>query len=985
MNNNKVRRFFVSLLLVSATSVSSPGFSQTAKQWSQASEGGYTYRYVQGDPMKTRFYTLKNGLSVMLSVNITQPRIQTYIAVRAGSNNDPKDHTGLAHYLEHLLFKGTDKYGSLNWQKEKPLLDEIEKLYDKYNHTTSEAARKRIYHQIDSISGVAAKYAIPNEYDKIVGKLGAQGTNAHTWVEETVYKEDIPSTAIDKFLTLQSERFRFPVFRLFHTELEAVYEEKNRGLDNDNWKINETMMSSLFPTHNYGQQTTIGTVEHLKNPSLIAIRKFYNTWYVPNNMAVIMSGDFDPSYVIKKLDAAFAWMKAKPVTEYKPAAERAMLKPVVKEVLGPDAESVNIGFRLPGATDRASVNKLNVIADLLNNGKAGLIDEDLNRRQKVLQAGAYVQTFKDYSVFTLYGKARQGQSLEEVKDLLFAELQKLKKGEFKEQLLKAIVDNARLSEMQALDNNENRVDALLHAFIQHKGQQWPSEVSMLDDMAKVKKAELVSFASNAFANNFVIVYKRKGVDNSIVKVIKPQITPVTINRNDESDFSKQINNIAATEIKPEWVDYDKEIQKGNVGIAPLYYVKNKENSIFRLYYKFDSGSWNNKVLPYAAAYLRYLGTDSKSVDEINAVFYNLACSFNVSVENEETTVSISGLQENFDKAVALFEDLLQNCKTDENALASLKQGIQKSRDNNKLNKSLLMRGLVNYAMYGPKNPFNYQLTGAELNELTSKNLTDALHTLNGISHKVLYYGPADLGTIQNSLEKLHRLPTQFRPLESKISFNKVTQESNKVYFANYDMVQSEIYWVRNDEVFDKDRVALVQTFNTYFGGGMGSIVFQTIRESKALAYSTFANYSTPSKKGERNTVMAYVGSQSDKMAEAVAGMNELLDEMPESVSLLDNAKLQVKQDIETQRISKDGIIFSYLANQKLGIEGDNRKDIYMQLPQLNMDAVKTFHNTALRKKPYSYCVVAGENKVNFEDLKKYGEVVRLSPEVLFGY
>ncbi|MGN6510074.1 MAG: M16 family metallopeptidase, partial [Chitinophaga sp.] len=281
-----IRLFLVILLAAAAFQ----GNAQVKHEWKEASSGGYSYRYITGDPMQARFYTLKNGLTVMLSVNKKEPRIQTLIGVRAGSNNDPKDHTGLAHYLEHLLFKGTTHYGSLDWSKEKPYLDEITSLYDKYNHTTGTDERKAVYRQIDSVSGLAAKYAIANEYDKMMTNMGAQGTNAHTWVEETVYEEDIPSTAVDKFLAVQAERFKDPVFRIFHTELEAVYEEKNRGLDNDGRKMYETMLATLFPTHNYGQQSTIGTVEHLKNPSLIAIRKFYNEYYTPNNMAIVMAG-----------------------------------------------------------------------------------------------------------------------------------------------------------------------------------------------------------------------------------------------------------------------------------------------------------------------------------------------------------------------------------------------------------------------------------------------------------------------------------------------------------------------------------------------------------------------------------------------------------------------------------------------------------------------------------------------------------------------
>src|ERR1700738_593298 len=215
--------------------------------------------------MQTRFYTLANGLTVMLSVNHKEPRVAVRIAVRAGSNTDPRNHTGLAHYLEHLLFKGTDQFGSLDWAKEKPYLDRIDALYEQYNSTKDSTQRRMIYRKIDSVSGLASKYSIANEYDKLMTDIGAQGTTAHTWMEETVYEEDIPSGAMDKFLAVQAERFRNPIFRLFHTELEAVYEEKNRSLDNDGSKMSEAMHYNLFPTHNYGQHTTIGTIEHLKN------------------------------------------------------------------------------------------------------------------------------------------------------------------------------------------------------------------------------------------------------------------------------------------------------------------------------------------------------------------------------------------------------------------------------------------------------------------------------------------------------------------------------------------------------------------------------------------------------------------------------------------------------------------------------------------------------------------------------------------------
>src|SRR5699024_1124806 len=274
--------------------------NQQEQQWVTKTANGFTYRYVENDPSHTRFYKLDNGLSVILSPSHKKPRIQTYIAVKAGSKTDPADHTGLAHYLEHMLFKGTPKYGSLNFAKEKPLLDSIAALYEVYNSTTDEAKREKIYAKIDQVSGEAAHYAIANEYDKMMAAMGARGTNAFTSFEQTVYTEDMPNNVIDKYLGVQAERFRHPVFRLFHTELEAVYEEKNRSLDSDGSKVFKQIFALLFPHNNYGQLTTIGTIHDLKNPSLNAIRDYFNTYYVPNNMGIIMAGDFDPDKVIGK-------------------------------------------------------------------------------------------------------------------------------------------------------------------------------------------------------------------------------------------------------------------------------------------------------------------------------------------------------------------------------------------------------------------------------------------------------------------------------------------------------------------------------------------------------------------------------------------------------------------------------------------------------------------------------------------------------------
>ena len=972
------------MLLLSCTLYSV--HAQDKYEWKEATAGGYTYRYVTDDPMQARFYTLKNGLTVILSVNKKEPRIQTLIGVRAGSDNDPKDHTGLAHYLEHLLFKGTNKFGSLDWAQEKTYLDKIEGLYNTYNHTSGAGPRKTVYHQIDSVSGLAAKYAIANEYDKMMAGMGAQGTNAHTWVEETIYEEDIPSNAVDKYLFVQGERFREPVFRLFHTELEAVYEEKNRGLDNDSRKMYETMLAALFPTHNYGQQSTIGTVEHLKNPNLKAIRDFYNAYYVPNNMAIVMAGDFDPDYVIKKIDTEFAYMQPKPIHEYKAPVEKPIAAPVVKEVFGPDAENVNIAFRLPGALDTKASVLTNVVAQILNNGKAGLLDLNINKQQKVLNASVGQLQWKDYSVFYLSGKAKQGQTLEEVKDLLLGQLEILKKGEFDETLVKAIVNNAKLSELQGLESNNNRANSIMDGFIKHRGQNWLNDVEMVDAMSKVTKKQIVDFANEYLKNNYVLLYKRKGEDKNIEKVEKPAITAVEVNREAQSPFLKEVAAIPATPVQPQWLDYNKDIQKSQVGPAEMLYVQNNDNALFRLHYRFDMGSWNNKKLPLAAQYLQFLGTDKYTTEQISKEFYNIACNFNVSSGTDVTTITISGLQENFDKAVALFDHLLTHCQPNEAALAALKGRLQKARTDNKLSKVAIMRGLVQYGMYGPKNPYNNQLSQADLDGLTSAELVEMLHTLPSYKHTIIYYGPQALAAAADAVKKVHTIPATFQDAPPAMKFEKSTQASNQVLFADYDMVQAEVNWVRNSTAtYNPENTAVISLFNNYFGGGMGSIVFQTIRESKALAYSTYAFYVSPDKKEDRYSVVAYVGSQADKMNEAITGMNELLNDIPRSDKLFETARESMKQDLETERITQDGIIMSYLNAKKLGLDTDYRKQVYAAVDKLTFDDVKKFHDQNLAGKPYTYCILGSEKKVSQDDLKKYGEVKKVTLEELFGY
>ncbi len=977
----KTKFIFVAALLLVASNLIA---QNTVYQWKTATAGGYTYKYVSNDPSKSRFYTLKNGLTVILAPDHKEPKVEFRMTVRAGSNTDPKNATGLAHYLEHLLFKGTDKFGTANWAKEKPLLDQIDALYEKYNKTTDLEKRKEIYKEIDKTSGLASNYSIANEYDKMMQGIGGNSTNAHTWYEETVYNEDFPSNATDKFLAIQAERFRKPIFRIFHTELEAVYEEKNRGLDNDGWKLNETMMDKLFPTHNYGQQTTIGTIEHLKNPSLVEIRNYYNKYYVPNNMALILSGDIDPDVIIKKIDKAFSFMVQKPVALYQPAAEKPLTQIQTVEVFGPSAEMVDIYYRGYAQNSKDGL-MLELIRSVLTNGKAGLFDINLNKKQQVLRASASYQQMKDYGVFNLSGQPKKEQTLDEVSTLMLAQIQALKDGNFDDDLLPAIVANAKLRFLQIFDNNANKADQLSNAFIMSRANDWNKDLNEINELSKITKSQLVAFANSYFKDNYVIGYKRKGEDKSGLKVEKPTITPINANAGLTSPFVKNVLESPIKPIAPKFIDYKKDIEFGNIGIAEVLTNKNIDNSIFRMSYRFNLGSNNYKLLPYASSYLPFLSTNKYSAEEISKAFYNIACSYNFSVGTETTTINITGLQENFDKAVALVEHIFANVQPNEKALENLKGTILKSRENNKLNKSQIMNGLTSYAQYGKVNPFNNVLSNDEVKNIKSDDLIYLLKNLANYEHVITYYGPQDLKTFTDHIQTQHALPKAFTPAAPATVYNYSVQDSNKVYFANYDMVQSEIRWLRNTGLYNKKDGATIEVFNNYFGGGMGSVVFQTIRESKALAYSTFATYASPDRADKQYSMVAYVGSQADKMNDAVAGMNELLNDLPKSEKTFEGAKTNLLSNYESNRVTKDAIFAYYFADKKLGYDYDSRMDLYKEVKPLTFTQIGDFHKQNIAQKPYTYLIVGSANRIKADDMEKFGTLKTLTLEEIFGY
>ncbi|MDP2386217.1 MAG: insulinase family protein [Bacteroidota bacterium] len=941
------------------------------------------YETVPGDPMNTRIYTLKNGLKVYLSVYKNEPRIQTYIAVKAGSKNDPADATGLAHYLEHMLFKGTDKFGTKDFAKEEPLVKKIEALYEVYRKTTDTKKRKAIYHEIDSISGVAATFAIANEYDKMTAAMGCKGTNAFTSVEQTVYVNDIPSNQLENWLTMEAERFRKPVLRLFHTELEAVYEEKNRGLDSDNNQVFEQLMSGLFQNHTYGTQTTIGTIEHLKNPSMTEINKYFYKNYVPNNMAICMSGDFDPDQAIKLIESKFGGMDSKPVPEFKYKPEVPIAKPLVKEVLGPNAENVMMGFRFDGSgTKDADLSML--LSLILSNGKAGLFDLNLNQSQKVLGSFSYFEGMKDYSMLLVGGEPKEGQKLEEVSKLVLDEIEKVKKGEFADWLIPAIITDLKYSQTKELEENSARAIKMAMSFTTDKS--WSDNVNKINRLSKITKQEIMDFTKKNCGTNYVIVYKRFGENPNAQKVDKPEITPVTVNREDQSPFLKSVIDYKAANIEPVFLDYNKDVTQFNIkSNIPVLYTQNKENQTFDLYYIFDMGSNHDKSLPIAIEYLPYLGTSKLSAEAIQQEFYKLGSSFNVFNSADQVYVSLNGLTENFDKSVELFESLLNDAQPNKEVLESLVADKEKAREDAKLEKRIILnQAMYNYGVYGPQNPFTNVLSDTELKALKAEDLTAKIKKLSSFEHRVLYYGTKSKEELTTVLNKLHNAPEKLQAIPAPVDF-KEQPTGNTVYVVDYEMKQAEIIMFGKGTQYNPELTPKINLYNEYFGGGMSGIVFQELRESRALAYSVMSAYRGQGKKDKPYYSFSYIGSQVDKLPEAMGGMYDLLNNMPQSDVMFHGAKDAVLSKIRTERITKSKILFNYESAKKLGLNYDVRKTVYDKVQGMQYNDLKAFQTEYVKGLPLSVLVLGKKDKLDIKTLEKYGTVKYLTLKDVFGY
>ena len=945
----------------------------------------YKFTTVEGDLMKTRIYTLDNGLKVYLSVNPEKPRIQTYIAVRTGSKNDPAETTGLAHYLEHLMFKGTKQFGTNNAEAEAPLLAEIEQRYEVYRKLTDPEARKQAYHEIDSVSQVAAQYFIPNEYDKLMAAIGAEGTNAYTSNDVTCYTEDIPSNEIENWAKIQSDRFQNMVIRGFHTELEAVYEEYNISLSQDIRKLFEAGSKMLWPNHPYGLQTTIGTQEHLKNPSITNIKNYFNKWYRPNNVAICMAGDLDPDKTIAIIDQYFSgWKPGADVRQPVFPPLPPLTQPKDTTVIGQEAEQVWIAWRAKQANS-LQADTLELMEDVLSNGRAGLFDLDLNQTMKVQRANGGTELMRDHGGFLLMGTPKQGQSLDEVKALMMAEINKLKKGDFPDNLLPSIINNMKRSHYQLLESNQGRADMFVDAFINEV--DWKQEVGKIDRISKITKQEIVDFAKKFFNDGYITVYKRQGTDTLQKKIDKPAITPIPANRDQKSAFVQAIQDAQVEPIQPKFVDFQKDltITKTKKGL-PLYYVKNNENGLFQLSFRYEFGQSADKRYDVANQYLNYIGTDKMTATEVKQKFYELACSFSATIWENAINISLSGLNENMQPAMALLEDVMNHAQVDKEAYDALVKRITKGREDAKKNQRNYYATLWQYGIYGPRNSYRDIVSEQELKDTDPQMFIDLVKKLSNYEHSVNYYGPLSVNELTAIIDKTHQTAKTLQAVPKNNYYVKQEAKENEIWIAPFDAknIYMRMYHNENRD-WNINEAAVQAVFNEYFGGGMNGIVFQEMREARGLAYNASAYYSRAGRKGEKESFYTHIITQNDKMMDCINHFHQIMNELPASETAFNIAKEGLTKQLASLRTTKMGIISKWHSMKQLGLDFDLNKKIYEDLSKVTLQDMVNFEKANMANKPMRYIILGDEKELDMKALEKIGPIKRLTTEEVFGY
>lgn len=941
----------------------------------------------QADKITTM--SLHNGMNVILCEDHEQPQIYGAVCVHVGAKNDPLDNTGMAHYFEHIMFKGTDRIGTLDWKNEKVYLDSISILYDQLHGETDVTVRNNILMHINNLSNKATEYAIPNEVDVILGKMGGEGVNAFTSNDVTCYHNYFPSNQLEKWLNVYTERFRNPVFRLFQTELETVYEEYNMYQDNPMSVFMEDAIQQAYGEHPYGRPV-IGWPEHLKNPQTSAMQKFFNTYYHPFNMTLILVGDFNAGEIKPLLERTIGNLRneGEGVDEALAQSAKRMntnLNLEVKPFKGHQIINVKetpvkmgiLGFQTVGSADKDALY-LDILSNLLNNeSETGLLDK-LNTEKKVLMVQAFNYAMLEKGMYAFfYAPKILGQTHDEAEALILAAIDSIRQGNFSDQLFDAVKMDyltAYLSDMESLDN---KFYVLLDLVMNQQDPTYYYEKEQI--VRNLKKEDLMKIADKYFGNNYMSFRSSMGV-KAHEKLQKPAWKPIAAkNTEAESEYALSIEKMDVTEIQPQNIEFSKAVTKMPVSEKyTLYCSPNPHNDIFSMRIVFNCGTLSDPKLGTAVDYLSMQGSEKMTFSAFQLALQQLGASLYVYTSDDRTYVYISGFDKDLDKILSLCHEKIFHPENNEKMLAAIIEDEAASEKMMKNDASTWGKALYNYAIYGESSPFLTGLSLKELKKVSGRELLNSFAQVLNYDGFVTYVGNADINVVVESLENTFGLSSEAQEGKRMARPIKTYKEPTLFLASNKQFLQSNIYFhIPGHELYDPESRAACSAYNEYMDGSMAGVIFQEIRELRSLGYSAYGFYSYDVLNRRPGYIYGYLGTQSDKTVEGCQAMRELLVKLPKKRDKFETAKVSAIKKAEADYVTFRSIPGQIESWEEQGYKNDPRMEKLSILENTTFDSVAKFFEKNVAGNPLVITVAGDKKRIDVNELSKGYKLVEV--------
>lgn len=922
---------------------------------------------------------LENGLHVYLTEDHTKAEVFGMVIVKAGGKNDPVDATGMAHYQEHMLFKGTQKLGTTDWESEKPHIDRIFEMYDSLGSTKDEVERKMIQNRINKESLLAAEYAIPNELSNIIKGMGGTSLNAGTGPDNTVYYNSFPPNQMERWLDLYSHRFIHPVFRSFQAELEVVYEEKNMYQDMFIFPMLEKFNARFFKNHPYGQQTLIGTGEDLKNPSLSKMYDFFKTYYVANNMALILSGDFNTEQVIPIIREKFGRLRTGVIPDQKKCEETAFEGRELVEVRMSPVKLGLIGFRSApnGHTDEIALHVCNEI--LSNANSTGLFDK-LVLENKLMAAQIIPMIYNDYgcTIFLVVPKII-GQKIETAENMVLQELQKVTNGEFDDWMIEAAKNQLYKEYMLSLESNESKASLISDAF--DLDMDVDEYLQYPEKLKQISREDIIMVANKYYGENYLAFHSRMGFPKKD-KIEKPGYEALKANTNTKSIYAQEFETIPVHNQEIKFVDFDEDIQKSPFPGGDFYYTQNPKNDIFSLKIKFGVGEQELPMLKYASMLLELAGTETMTVEELKNEFGKLGSSYEVYSNDSYLIVEMDGIEKNLEESLELLGAFIASPKAEQSKIDIIIDNEKTERKMERSDADMVAEALFDFVKYGDKASGIDRLSMKEVKALKADDLIQVFKNASTYHAQVHY-----VGTNPNARDLIVKNIIFSNPAkESKSPVEKELKEYNEniIYFVKKKKaLQSKIYFFANGKPYLKEDQPEIDAFNMYFGGGFSGLVLQEVREYRSLAYSAGAVYKSPLIAGNKTNFVGYIGTQADKTGEGLEvfyGLVRNMPQKPERMRMISDFLIQSAASKQPGfRDRSEEILHWQLKNY----QHDPAIDLRAAYKNLSFEDIVSFWEENIQTTPMVIAIVGDQKSMDMNDIEKYGKIVYIKEKKLF--